>query len=69
MTALLEFLHMGGYAAFVWPSFALVAVVLIGLLLVSLRDLRDQEAALRALQEDASRDDEEAEGEMGEGKR
>ena len=22
-----EFLHMGGYAAFVWPSFALAAVV------------------------------------------
>jgi len=23
-----EFFHMGGYAAFVWPSYAIVAVVL-----------------------------------------
>ena len=23
-----EFLHMGGYSAFVWPSFALAAVVI-----------------------------------------
>jgi len=25
-----EFLHMGGYAAFVWPSIGLTVVVLIG---------------------------------------
>ncbi len=41
---------MGGYAAFVWPSFAITAVVLVGLLVASLRWLRSNEAALDALQ-------------------
>jgi heme exporter protein D len=46
----MAFLDMGGYAAFVWPSFGLTAVVLIGLLVLSLRALRAEEAELRALQ-------------------
>ncbi len=25
-----EFFHMGGYAAYVWPAFGIVALVLIG---------------------------------------
>ncbi len=50
------FLDMGGYAAFVWPSFAITAVVLVGLLVASLRWLRSNEAALDALQ--AERDPE-----------
>ena len=44
------FLDMGGYAAFVWPSFAITAVVLVGMLAASLRWLRSTEAALDALQ-------------------
>ncbi|MFQ5617607.1 MAG: heme exporter protein CcmD [Rhodospirillales bacterium] len=44
------FLDMGGYAAFVWPSFAITAVVLVGMLVASLRWLRSSEAALDALQ-------------------
>ncbi len=44
------FLDMGGYAAFVWPSFAITAVVLVGMLVASLRWLRSNEAALDALQ-------------------
>ena len=44
------FLDMGGYAAFVWPSFAITAVVLVAMLVVSLRGLRSNEAALAALQ-------------------
>lgn len=44
------FLDMGGYAAFVWPSFAITAVVLVGMLVASLRWLRSSEAALAALQ-------------------
>ncbi len=44
------FLDMGGYAAFVWPSFAITAVVLVGMLVASLRWLRSTEAALAALQ-------------------
>ena len=43
------FLDMGGYAAFVWSSYAITAVVLVGMLVASLRWLRSTEAALNAL--------------------
>jgi heme exporter protein D len=46
-----SFFAMGGYAAFVWSSYAVVAVVLVGLLLLSLKGLRRNEAILRALEE------------------
>lgn len=45
-------MEMGGYGAFVWPAFALTAVALIGLLLVSLHALRAREAELRRLRGD-----------------
>ncbi len=38
-----EFLAMGGYAAFVWPSYALAAFIVIGLLISSLRSMRRNE--------------------------
>jgi heme exporter protein D len=44
-----DFLAMGGYAQFVWPAYGLAAVVLVGLLAISLRQLRKAEAELRAL--------------------
>jgi len=38
-----EFLHMGGYAAFIWPSWGLALVVIIGITLNSFsRDRRVQ---------------------------
>ena len=49
MGALQNFLAMGGYAAFVWPAYALAAMVLAGLLATSLRQLRKAEAELAAL--------------------
>lgn len=45
-----QFLEMGGYARFVWPSFGLTFAVLAGLLIASLRTLRRAEAELAALQ-------------------
>lgn len=39
MNAVLEFLAMGGYAAYVWPAFGAAAAVLVGLWLVSQRAL------------------------------
>ncbi|HET6221927.1 MAG TPA: heme exporter protein CcmD [Dongiaceae bacterium] len=39
---------MGGYAAFVWPAYAVAALVMLGLLVISLRRLRRTEAALDA---------------------
>ena len=44
-----NFLAMGGYAGFVWPAYALAAIVLVGLLVGSLRQLRKAEAELAAL--------------------
>ncbi len=45
-----DFLAMGGYAAFVWPSYALAALVLLGLLIASLKGLREAEATVKALE-------------------
>ncbi len=41
---------MGGYAAFVWPSFAITIIVLAGLFVHSLLFLRAGELALKELQ-------------------
>ncbi len=41
---------MGGYAAFIWPAFGIVAVVLLALVLVSWRALKVQERTLAALE-------------------
>jgi heme exporter protein D len=40
---------MGGYAGFVWPAYGIAALVLIGVLTVSLQQLRQARAALRQL--------------------
>jgi len=37
MGGLEAFLHMGGYAAFIWPAYGVAAAVLAGLLAASLR--------------------------------
>ena len=50
---LAQYLSMGGYAAFVWPSYALAVVLLVGVFVLAARRL---EAATRAL-DDPERDD------------
>jgi len=45
-----DFFAMGGYAAYVWPSYGIAAAVLIGLLVASIRGLRGQETTLKALE-------------------
>ena len=44
-----EFLAMGGYAAYVWPAFAIAVVLMVGLFLESLRAARHSEALLEEL--------------------
>ena len=44
------FFHMGGYAAFVWPSLGLTLVVMLGLLVSTLRQLRVRQRRLAALE-------------------
>jgi heme exporter protein D len=41
-----QYFAMGGYAAFVWPAFALSFGVLVVLLVSSLKGLRESEKAL-----------------------
>lgn len=45
-----EFFAMGGYAGFIWSSYAIVAIVLIGLLIISLRELRTRRAEVETLE-------------------
>jgi heme exporter protein D len=45
------YLAMGGHAAFVWPSYGVAALVLIGFALSSWRRLRRAERALDRLSE------------------
>lgn len=48
--AVREFLAMGGYAEFVWPSYAIVALVMAGILYFTLRRLRARQRELRSLE-------------------
>ena len=47
-----EFLGMGGYGAFVWPSFAITALVMGAMLVVSLRGFRRAEADLARIEQE-----------------
>ena len=46
-----SFWSMGGYASFVWPSYAIVALILLGLTFVSFRSLRNQQKRLALLEQ------------------
>ncbi len=46
-----DFLAMDGYGGYVWPAYAVATIVLIALLTVSLRFLRQRQADLAALEE------------------
>ncbi len=45
------FLEMGGHAGYVWPAYGIAAVILIGLLVVSLQGTRARETALKAVRD------------------
>jgi heme exporter protein D len=49
------FFAMGGYAAFIWPSYALAVVLLVAVFVLASRRL---EAATRALEDSAGAEDE-----------
>lgn len=51
MEALTRFLDMGGYAAYVWPSFVLTFAVVIGLAVASRLSLRKAERQLALLEQ------------------
>jgi len=45
---LADFWNMGGYAAFVWPAYALAGVVMLALIVNAIRRARRTEADLKA---------------------
>ncbi len=50
MDRIANFLAMGGYAGYVWPAFALAAFVMLGMVVATLRSLRQREAAMAELE-------------------
>lgn len=44
-----EFFEMGGYAAFIWPAYAVALLLMVGLLVLSLRSMREREALVQTL--------------------
>lgn len=51
MDGLFSFLSMGGYGAYVWPSYGLALLVMGGLFLQARRDLRHSEQRLLDLKQ------------------
>ena len=49
MDALTFYFYMDGYAGFIWPAYAIVTTVLVGLWMISRRSLRDAERTLDTL--------------------
>jgi heme exporter protein D len=54
MEKLTEVLAMGGYGAYIWPSFLVAVLVMAGMATASLRSLRRAHRALAHLQETSS---------------
>ncbi len=50
MDKVATFFAMGGYAAYVWPAFAITAIVMIGLLIETLHTLHRRERELAELE-------------------
>lgn len=50
MNSISAFFHMGGYAAFVWPAYAIAVIVLGGLVAASLRQFRAREREAAAME-------------------
>ena len=50
MEKVTAFFQMGGYAAFVWPSLGLTVAIMAGLLIATLRQLRQRQRRLAELE-------------------
>jgi len=44
-----EFLAMGGYGAFIWPAYGAAAILMVGVLVMSWRSMRQREALVSSL--------------------
>jgi heme exporter protein D len=52
MNTLDAFLEMGGYAAFVWPSYGFALAAFVGILVITRRTLKAREAEFARLKQD-----------------
>lgn len=50
-----EYLAMGGHAAFIWPCYALTAVIMIALVVTSIRSMRQNEKLAEQLRRPRNR--------------
>lgn len=50
MDAISDYLAMGGFAAYVWPAYIVTVGAMVGMIVVTLRDLRRDRKALAELE-------------------
>ena len=50
MASITTFLEMGGYGSYVWPAYGVALVVLVGLVIVTVRQLRLNERDVAAME-------------------
>ena len=50
MNSLSSFFAMGGHAGFIWPAYGIVALVLVGLIIASRRELHTRQQEIAALE-------------------
>ncbi|MDA0652132.1 MAG: heme exporter protein CcmD [Proteobacteria bacterium] len=62
MQKISEYFAMGGYAGFVWSAYGAAALILIGLLVMSWKDLRARQAEIAVLEASSPRRRHQAEG-------
>jgi heme exporter protein D len=55
MQMISDFLAMGGYGGFIWTAYGAGAGVMVGLLIISLRELRTTSALVAALEANSPR--------------
>ncbi|PCI38595.1 MAG: heme exporter protein CcmD [Rhodospirillaceae bacterium] len=51
-----DFLNMGGYGSYIWPSYGITAVVMLGVLIASLKSLKSTEATYKRLLDEMAED-------------
>jgi heme exporter protein D len=51
MEEMVKALGMGGYGIYVWPSFAIAAIIIISMLLMTLASLKRAQNTLKSLKE------------------
>jgi heme exporter protein D len=44
-----EYLAMGGYGAFIWPAYGVAAILMVGVLILSWKSMRQREALVEEL--------------------